>query len=40
MNHESRENINLSQDIIKREPEAHQSIKQKGGFEESSFSMV
>jgi hypothetical protein len=40
MNHESGEDINLGHDIIKREPKAHQSIKQKDGFEKSSFSMV
>jgi hypothetical protein len=40
MNHESRENINLDHDTIKREPKAHQSIEQKDSFEKSPFSMV
>jgi hypothetical protein len=40
MNHESGEDINLDHDIIKREPKAHQSIKQKDGFEKSPLSMV
>jgi hypothetical protein len=38
--HESGENLNLGHDIIKREPKAHQSIKQKDSFEKWSFSMV
>jgi hypothetical protein len=37
---ESGEDINLNQDIIKREPKVHQSIRQKDSFEKSSFSMV
>jgi hypothetical protein len=40
MNHESGENINLGHDIIKREPKAHQAIKQKDSFEKSPLSMV
>jgi hypothetical protein len=40
MNHESGEDINLDHDIIKGEPKAHESIKQKGSFEKLSFSMV
>jgi hypothetical protein len=40
MNHESGENINLGHDIIKREPKAHQSIKQKDSFEKPPLSMV
>jgi hypothetical protein len=40
MNHESGENINLGNDIIKREPKAHQSIEQKESFEKSPLSMV
>jgi hypothetical protein len=39
-NHESGENVNLDHDTIKRAAKAHQSIKQKDGFEKSSFSMV
>jgi hypothetical protein len=40
MNYESGENINLGHDIIKREPQTHQSIKQKDGFEKPPLSMV
>jgi hypothetical protein len=40
MNHESGENLNLGHDIIKGEPKAHQSIKEKDGFEKSPFSTV
>jgi hypothetical protein len=40
MNHESSENINLGHDIFKREPKAHQSIKQKNSFEKLPLSMV
>jgi hypothetical protein len=40
MNHESGKNINLGHDIIKREPKAHQSIKQKDSFEKVPLSVV
>jgi hypothetical protein len=40
MNHESGENINLGHDIIKRDPKARQSIKQKESFEKAPLSMV
>jgi hypothetical protein len=40
MNHESGEDIDLSHDIITREPKAHQSIQQKDSFEKSHLSMV
>jgi hypothetical protein len=40
MNHESGENNDLDHDILKREPKAHQSIKQKDGFEKSPLSIV
>jgi hypothetical protein len=40
MNHESGENINLGDDIIKSEPKAHQSIQQKDSFKKSPLSMV
>jgi hypothetical protein len=40
MNQESKEDINLGHDIIKREPKTHQSIKHKDSFERLPLSMV
>jgi hypothetical protein len=40
MNHEAGEDINLGHDVIKGEAKAHQSLKQKDGFEKSPLSMI